>query len=62
MIEEAKLAMAGQPTGEQVIRIEGGLPELPGSSVIMPGQEHKLNGHRPVQIESVPSAAKASEP
>jgi hypothetical protein len=50
---------AGNETGEQVIRIEGGLPQLPGTNVTMP----QLNGHngydpngllppQPQQIES----------
>jgi hypothetical protein len=40
---------------ELTIRIEGGLPSLPGSSVIMPGQEPKngraLNRHSGPVIE-----------
>jgi hypothetical protein len=32
---------AGNETGEQVVRIEGGLPTLPGTNVTMP----QLNGH-----------------
>jgi hypothetical protein len=39
---EIKRINAGQETGNQVIRIEGGLPELPGSNITMP----RLNGNR----------------
>jgi hypothetical protein len=53
--EELKLKIAAQgPTGELSIRIEGGLPELPGTNISMPhmngvnGQGHALNGHGPV--------------
>jgi hypothetical protein len=35
LVDEAKLA-AGLTSGEQVIRIESGLPALPGTDVIMP--------------------------
>jgi hypothetical protein len=35
LVDEAKLA-AGVTNGEQMIRIEGGLPALPGSDIIMP--------------------------
>jgi hypothetical protein len=41
LIDEAKLLAAQGGAPEQVIRIEGGLPELPGTEVIMP----QLNGH-----------------
>jgi hypothetical protein len=42
LIDEAKLLAAGQGQDEQVIRIEGGLPLLPGTNVIMP---KRINGH-----------------
>jgi hypothetical protein len=38
-------------TGEQVIRIEGGLPELPGSNITMP----QLNGHS-LELTATPQA------
>jgi hypothetical protein len=43
MVDEAKLiaAQGGDPSKEQVIRVEGGLPELPGTNITMP----QLNGH-----------------
>jgi hypothetical protein len=42
LIEETKLITQGQGTAEQVIRIEGGLPVMPGHEhVIMPVH----NGH-----------------
>src|SRR3974390_825132 len=37
---EIKLLNAGQETGEQIIKIEGGLPPLPGPNITMP-----FNGH-----------------
>jgi hypothetical protein len=46
---EIKRAQTGDIAGDQLIRIEGGMPELPGTSIDMP---HKLNGHT---IESLPS-------
>jgi hypothetical protein len=58
LIDEAKLlASAGDPNATPTIRIEGGLPRLPGTSVIMPsdppyepgfqdpGAIPKANGH-----------------
>jgi hypothetical protein len=44
MVDEAKLIAAnGDPNQPQVIKIEGGLPTLPGcDNLIMP---HQLNGH-----------------
>ena len=36
---------AGAGDHETVIKIEGGLPRLPGSDVIMPTLEHGANGH-----------------
>jgi hypothetical protein len=53
---ELKRAQAGDITGDQLIRIEGGLPELPGTSISMP---HQLNGH---VIASLPGAAIESTP
>jgi hypothetical protein len=47
---EIKRAAQGDATGDQLIRIEGGLPELPGTTIDMP---HKLNGHA---IESLPAS------
>jgi hypothetical protein len=41
IIDEAKLLTAGQGTGEQTIRVTGGLPSLPGCNITMP----QLNGH-----------------
>jgi hypothetical protein len=35
LVDEAEL-LAGVGTGDQIIRIEGGLPALPGSDIIMP--------------------------
>jgi hypothetical protein len=61
--EELKLKLAGSPLAskEQTIRIEGGLPPLPGTNVIMPevngayGQHSTLNGHSGVTIEHQPA-------
>jgi hypothetical protein len=44
-------------TGEQVIRIEGGLPELPGSDVIMP----QLNGHS-LELTAQPAVPQSHPP
>jgi hypothetical protein len=52
---EIKRLASGDIAGDQLIRIEGGLPELPGTSIDMP---HKLNGHT---IESLPGAANAAD-
>jgi hypothetical protein len=57
-LELKQIAAGG--TGDAVIRIEGGLPELPGTEIIHPGLHtpHYLNGHAPTpQIESAPSEA-----
>lgn len=45
MIEEAKLAAQGQGTGDTTIRIEGGLPQLPGTNVIFDETAIGMNGH-----------------
>jgi hypothetical protein len=37
-------------TGEQVIRIEGGLPDLPGTSIIMP-----LPDKPTIEVDNVPA-------
>ena len=61
MVDEAKLlAATGDPSREQVIRIEGGLPSLPGSDVIMPNLE--LNGHQLELTAVVNPAEVAQEP
>src|SRR3974390_1939772 len=39
---EIKRFNSGQETGDQIIKIEGGLPSLPGTNVTMP---HEANGH-----------------
>lgn len=44
LIDEAKLFVTQGGSPEQTIRIEGGLPELPGTQVIMPGY---MNGKDP---------------
>jgi hypothetical protein len=36
---------AGTPDHEQIIRIEGGLPQLPGTNVTMPMLDAQANGH-----------------
>ena len=51
LVDEAKLLAASGDTGTQVIRIEGGLPTLPGTNITMP----QLNGHEALQaIEHEP--------
>ena len=51
-----KMAQANAGDQEQVIRIEGGLPPLPGTNVIFP----QLNGHKLPEIPA-PSHSPASE-
>jgi uncharacterized protein DUF5681 len=51
LIDDAKLHAAQGGSPEQVIRIEGGLPELPGTNIIMPTP---LNGHD-LQLEATPA-------
>jgi hypothetical protein len=36
LVDEAKLLAAGEANADHVIRIEGGLPTLPGTEIIMP--------------------------
>jgi hypothetical protein len=50
LIDDAKLIAAGGDHGDQIIRIEGGLPALPGTNVTMPHTLH--NGH---QFEALPA-------
>jgi hypothetical protein len=57
LVEEAKLLAAQGGPREQTIRIEGGLPELPGTNVIMP---HEMNGHVIRAIESTALGASPS--
>jgi hypothetical protein len=46
LVDEAKLAIQGGEQGEQIIRIEGGLPTMPGlEELIMP----QLNGHKSLE-------------
>jgi hypothetical protein len=52
---ELKLATANQGP-EQTIHITGGLPDIPGTNIIMPGQEpHQLNGHASVASQTAPA-------
>jgi len=56
MVDEAKLLAAqGATSGDQVIRIEGGLPPIPGCDVIMP----QLNGHRSLELTANPAPVPA---
>jgi hypothetical protein len=43
--EELKLKLAAHGGQPSVIRIEGGLPELPGTNIIMPEINQGTNGH-----------------
>jgi hypothetical protein len=56
LIEETKFVIKGQVDGDQVIRVEGGLPTLPGcENVIMPQLNgHELNG---TDIDVLPAPA-----
>ena len=68
--EELKLKIAGSPLAskDQTIRIEGGLPTLPGTNVIMPevngayGQHSTLNGHSTPVIDHQPPEAQSPPP
>ena len=57
LIEEAKLAAQGQGTGEQVIRIEGGMSQLPGTAIIGMESYPQFNGHNGHVIEHANSPA-----
>jgi hypothetical protein len=62
LIDEAKLiATTGDPNRDQVIRIEGGLPPLPGTNITMPviSNGHELNGH---DILAPPSPTPVPDP
>ena len=63
--EELKLMMANSPNAarEQIIRIEGGLPALPGTEVIMPAKKRsqrspssRLITEKPAQLRIFTSA------
>jgi hypothetical protein len=62
LVDDAKLASDNASHGDQVIRIEGGLPALPGSNVTMP----RRNGHNATDLLSIdhqsPSSATDSTP
>jgi hypothetical protein len=61
MVDEAKLiAASGDPSRDQAIRIEGGMPPLPGTDVIMP-TDQQLNGHQ-LELEVVIPVHGAPEP
>jgi hypothetical protein len=57
---EIKRINATGDTGDQVIRIEGGMPQLPGTDVIMPDQH--LNGHHLELTAVVNPQASAQDP
>jgi hypothetical protein len=42
LVDEAKLLAANQANADHVIRIEGGLPDLPGTQIIMPSMDPVL--------------------
>ena len=60
MVDEAKLLTAQGGSPEQTIRIEGGLPPLPGTDVIMPDRD--LNGHQLELTAVVNPQAAAQDP
>ena len=51
---ELDLKVQGQGGGVETIRIEGGLPPLPGTDVIMPEINQGTNGHT---IDHIPAPA-----
>jgi hypothetical protein len=58
LVDEAKLLAADAANADQVIRIEGGLPPLPGTDIIMPDLATKLEVLPPLQ----PCAASPGPP
>jgi hypothetical protein len=65
LIDEAKLiASTGDPNATPTIRIEGGLPRLPGTSVIMPDDPPYQPGFQdPANpIDQAPGEASAPKP
>lgn len=64
LVDEQKLLTAQGGPPEQVIRIEGGLPLLPGTDVIMPTREggpRDLNGHAATP-ELLPGSSSLGDP
>jgi len=65
---DLKAVNAGATDTEQVIRVEGGLPPLPGTSVVMPVLDGKpvTNGHTLAALEpavpAIEAAPKAQDP
>ena len=65
LVDEAKLIAADTANGDQVIRIEGGLPPLPGCEIIMPALAAKPEVLPPLQPSAAspgPLAAPQPEP
>jgi hypothetical protein len=58
--DELRIKLAGSPLAskEQTIQIEGGLPALPGTNVIMP----ELNGHNGHVLKGIPASVPAQTP
>lgn len=62
--EELKIKLLNSPNAvrDQTIRIEGGLPPLPGTNITMPQDAPRINGHMTPVIEAQASQAKDPEP
>jgi hypothetical protein len=60
LVDEAKLGAADAANGDQVIRIEGGLPALPGTDIIMP--ERPEPGILPPEVLAAPEDHAPAEP
>jgi hypothetical protein len=67
LVDESKLALQGADTGDQVIRIIGGMSPLPGTDVIMPDKQLH-NGHQfetlpaPTVMDAAESGPKSEDP
>jgi len=58
LVDEAKIAIQGGEQGEQIIRIEGGMPTLPGcENLIMP----QLNGHKSLELQAIQHEAQPND-
>jgi hypothetical protein len=61
LVDEAKLLAADAANGDQVIRIEGGMPPLPGTSIIMPDLSHEPEILPPANALAAPEDAVPSD-
>jgi hypothetical protein len=62
LVDEAKLLAADAANGDRVIRIEGGLPNLPGTSIIMPDLNREPEILPPADALAAPEDAAPVQP